>query len=96
MLKCHSFTGGTKASTIESGHGPYASAEALDALRATGLTVPEPPPVSVIVAGWPVSELEDLFDGFENFSPPGSKVSHWQDEMARLRSNRFIEAPNDS
>jgi hypothetical protein len=73
-LFCLAFITGGTAASMESGPGPYASAEALGALRATGLLVPEPPPVSVIVAGWPLCELEDLFNGFENFAPPGSKV----------------------
>lgn len=65
---------GWSAEGLVSGLGPYTLAVKQGALRASGLSVPVRPPVSVIVAGWPLSELEDLCGGFESFAPTGSRV----------------------
>ncbi|GAX80772.1 hypothetical protein CEUSTIGMA_g8207.t1 [Chlamydomonas eustigma] len=61
--------------------GIYDEAAFNGSARSAGLSIPEPDPALVIVAGWPQTELEDLVSGFENFAPPGSRIIFLMDSM---------------
>jgi hypothetical protein len=59
---------------MRQGAGIWSEAALTAASRATGIIQVEMPPVSVIVAGWPAKELNDLVEGFVGFAPPDSQV----------------------
>ncbi|KAG1676953.1 hypothetical protein FOA52_014829 [Chlamydomonas sp. UWO 241] len=61
--------------------GAYSDAAISAAARTAGRGPIELPLLTIIVAGWPPAELEDLVEGFVGFAPPNSVITFLLTEL---------------